>query len=588
MKKIYASSLFILILSIICTNSSGQSGQNLIPQSNNRFDLGAAANRWRNLYVNNIDASGNVNIGGTLGVTGITSLGGLQVQGPAKFTGIGAGILAIDATGALSAAPLTAGQIPSLPYLSLTGGNILGSLSARDATFTTLSTESFQVTSGAAAGSVLTSDGSGHAIWQQPPPITGFWSLTGNAGTVEGSNFIGTTDNVPLTFKVNNVLMGHLDLFNMFWGMQGPIFNKGFANVGFGNQALSGNTTGNQNTAIGVSALSTNSTGNGNTGVGYQALQDIDQGEYLTAVGYRTFQTAGHFSNSTALGNEATIDASNEIILGNTSIEVIKAEVTGITALSDGRFKKNIKENVPGLGFIMLLKPVSYNYDIHGINAHRLPNRIGTQGSNETLSLQSSKSEESAIAQKEKIVYTGFVAQDVESASNKAGYNFSGLYKPKNSKDTYGLNYTEFVVPLVKAVQELSGKNDSLIAVVADLRDSLAALIVQMNDRLAKIEQSMGLANTSGVSLNSAKLFQNAPNPFNQSTHISYYIPQNSGNASITVTDINGRNIKTVPIAAMGNGQISLQTAHLTAGTYVYSLYIDGTLIDSKKMVLTK
>jgi len=38
----------------------------------------------------------------------------------------------------------------------------------------------------------------------------------------------------------------------------------------------------------------------------------------------------------------------------------------------------------------------------------------------------------------------------------------------------------------------------------------------------------------------------------------------------------------------MGNGQISLQTAQLTAGTYVYSLYIDGTLIDSKKMVLTK
>jgi len=210
------------------------------------------------------------------------------------------------------------------------------------------------------------------------------------------------------------------------------------------------------------------------------------------------------------------------------------------------------------------------------------------QGSNETLPLRFSKSEEAAIAQKEKILYTGFVAQDVESASNKAGYNFSGLYKPKNSKDTYGLNYTDFVVPLVKAVQELSGKNDSLVSVVTELKDSLTAMVAQLNDRLAKIEQSLGLANTSAVPLNSAKLFQNAPNPFNQSTHINYYIPQTSGNASITVTDINGRNIKTVPITAMGNGQISLQTAHLTAGTYVYSLYIDGSLIDSKKMVLTK
>src|ERR1700759_3429069 len=121
MKKIYASSLFILMLAIICNDAAAQPGQNLIPQSNNRFDLGAANNRWRNLYVNNIDASGKVSIGGTLGGTGMARLGGRQVQGPASFTGFGSGILATAPTGALSAARLTAGQIPSLRYLSLTG-----------------------------------------------------------------------------------------------------------------------------------------------------------------------------------------------------------------------------------------------------------------------------------------------------------------------------------------------------------------------------------------------------------------------------------------------------------------------------------
>ena len=30
------------------------------------------------------------------------------------------------------------------------------------------------------------------------------WSLLGNAGTVDGTNFIGTTDNVPLNLRVNN------------------------------------------------------------------------------------------------------------------------------------------------------------------------------------------------------------------------------------------------------------------------------------------------------------------------------------------------------------------------------------------------
>ena len=34
------------------------------------------------------------------------------------------------------------------------------------------------------------------------------------------------------------------------------------------------------------------------------------------------------------------------------------------------------------------------------------------------------------------------------------GYDFSGVDKPKNDKDFYGLRYAEFTVPLVKAVQE--------------------------------------------------------------------------------------------------------------------------------------
>jgi hypothetical protein len=31
------------------------------------------------------------------------------------------------------------------------------------------------------------------------------WSLTGNAGTVQNTNFIGTTDNKPLVFRTKNL-----------------------------------------------------------------------------------------------------------------------------------------------------------------------------------------------------------------------------------------------------------------------------------------------------------------------------------------------------------------------------------------------
>ena len=54
----------------------------------------------------------------------------------------------------------------------------------------------------------------------------------------------------------------------------------------------------------------------------------------------------------------------------------------------------------------------------------------------------------------EKIRMSGFLAQDVEAAAKKIGYDFNGVDVPKNDKSLYGLKYAEFVVPLVKAVQE--------------------------------------------------------------------------------------------------------------------------------------
>jgi hypothetical protein len=32
------------------------------------------------------------------------------------------------------------------------------------------------------------------------------WKITGNAGTVQATNFLGTTDNVGLSFRTNNTL----------------------------------------------------------------------------------------------------------------------------------------------------------------------------------------------------------------------------------------------------------------------------------------------------------------------------------------------------------------------------------------------
>ncbi|MCE7934734.1 MAG: hypothetical protein DYG96_09090 [Chlorobi bacterium CHB2] len=58
------------------------------------------------------------------------------------------------------------------------------------------------------AGSLLTSDLTGKLAWLPGVPQSGYWTLTGNAGTTAGTNFIGTTDNIAFQIHVNNVAAG--------------------------------------------------------------------------------------------------------------------------------------------------------------------------------------------------------------------------------------------------------------------------------------------------------------------------------------------------------------------------------------------
>ena len=96
--------------------------------------------------------------------------------------------------------------------------------------------------------------------------------------------------------------------------------------------------------------------------------------------------------------------------------------------------KTAVKENVPGLSFITKLVPVTYRWD-----TEKLADFDGRRPLKEA---------EPARRQ------SGFLAQDVEAIAKGIGYEFSGVGKPPNERTQYGLAYGEFVVPLVKAIQE--------------------------------------------------------------------------------------------------------------------------------------
>ncbi|MFB1023441.1 MAG: tail fiber domain-containing protein, partial [Vicingaceae bacterium] len=212
----------------------------------------------------------------------------------------------------------------------------------------------------------------------------------------------------------------------------------GRENTATGKESLRSNTVGKYNTAFGNQSLFSTRDGDNNTAVGYMALRDNTTGDNNTALGKYAGRT-GDFNNTTTIGANAVRTADNQVRIGNISVTSIGG-VRGWSTLSDARFKKNIEEKVIGLDFIMALRPVTYNIDIKSIENFR-----------ETPSqLRSEESERKA----EEILQTGFIAQEVELAANKLGYDFSGVDAPQNDKDNYGLRYSEFVVPLVKAMQE--------------------------------------------------------------------------------------------------------------------------------------
>lgn len=127
------------------------------------------------------------------------------------------------------------------------------------------------------------------------------WSLTGNAGTTS-ANFLGTTDNEPLTFKIDNTWAGQISNLNAFYGKNSGVANTtGYGNTGFGPITLQSNTTGYLNTALGGISMQYNTTGYHNTATGGYALNGNTTGYLNTATGAYSLQ-----SNTTGFRNTAT------------------------------------------------------------------------------------------------------------------------------------------------------------------------------------------------------------------------------------------------------------------------------------------
>ena len=355
-----------------------------------------------------------------------------------------------------------------------------------------------------ATGSLNTAIGDQALFSNQGPPV-------GSAG-LDG---LGNTATGHMALLSNTT--GHGNVAN---GIQALFSNTTASNsTASGNAALFSNTAGQSNTAFGVWALVRNTTGETNTAVGRMALSNITTGSRNTAIGVfaggfaetadSTFIGSGAsafsaVANSTAVGSLANVTADNQVRIGNTRVTSIGGQVN-FTAFSDSRYKHNVSEDVPGLTFIEKLRPITYTLDVERLDKRlkamrpQLPAATPPASAGLTRNLhgevrsggldsillpveepkarEETAAEQTAYGEKAGIVYTGFVAQEVELAAKELNYQFSGVDAPTNEEGFYGLRYAEFVVPLVKAVQELNGENTQVKRELSELKEMVDKLM---------------------------------------------------------------------------------------------------------------
>lgn len=572
--------------------------QSLLPNATNVRDLGSTMTGWKNLYLTgNIYVDGerfirgvndNILLGNSTGVTLTTGNNNIAI-GESSLNKTRDGISNI-ALGYQSLYENIRGNENIAIGMHSLGSNVNGDHNIAIGKYTLYNhTTSFQIAIGYRA---LMSNTTGsqnigigfEALFRNGIGLSntaiGYQAMYNNTSGGNNTAF-GTSSLFSNTGGLSNVATGDRALYsnttgntNSAFGGRSLYFNAtGSNNAAFGYNALSNNTQ-SFNSAFGVSALISNTSGTGNTGVGYSALNTVTTHINNTAIGHlagasrtvnsgtlvgaRAQTNANGYLNVVVIGADAIGTASNQVRIGNTTMTSIGG-YRAWSNLSDGRFKKNVKDNVPGIEFVMSLRPVTYTLDMDALDKTLVPNDISDPEPRH-------KKDPSINAGLSKIVHTGFVAQEVEEAARKLDFEFSGVDAPKNESDLYSLRYSEFVVPLVKAMQEVVQKNNDL------------------EERIIELEKLLSDKKIPGR----GSIAQNSPNPFTSTTVIRYTLPDDITNARIELTNVKGQLIKTFNLPDKGTGQLQIMKGALAAGTYYYTLWVNGEKTNTKKMIIVK
>lgn len=224
--------------------------------------------------------------------------------------------------------------------------------------------------------------------------------------------------------------------------------------------------------------------------------------------------------------------------------------IDGIYGPSDAKIKKNISAYTSGIEALKKLDIKEYEFKT--IDTLNLPQgrQIGI------------------LAQNVQEVFPNLVKTTYVPRAADKDFNFLAV------------NYTGLIPVLVQAVKELDNKNCEVEALKKEMADMKLMLRDICNNGCDNFN-SQGKNNS-----NDNILYQNIPNPFNRSSLIPYFVIEGAKQSVILVSDMNGIEQKRFYLDHTGSGTIEVNSGMLSAGNYNYSLFVDGKLVDTKKMVI--
>lgn len=242
---------------------------------------------------------------------------------------------------------------------------------------------------------------------------------------------------------------------------------------------------------------------------------------------------------------------------------------TGLYQSSDKKLKNNIKDMTNAMAIINQLKPKTYEFRNDGNYA--LMNLPGG-------------------------MQYGLIAQDVEQVLPQlvkdSKFNTHTAYQAEYEKaeregkplpkseviEFKALDYVDLIPIMIKGMQEQQQTISDLTNEVNELK--------QMVQQLTRSNSSNAVQGTATG--NAASLSQNAPNPFSSDTKINCVIPASSKNAMIVIKTTDGKQVQSYNINSTGAYTLTVHGGSLPAGQYMYSLIVDGKILDTKQMVLTR